>query len=53
MVTACYCEELRDLLATILDKPRPTPEEIAERMKPKNRVEEIPMQYMPGIGPAV
>jgi len=53
LVTAHYCEELRDLLATILEEPRPTPEEIDERMQPLRPVEEVPQQYVPGIGPAV
>ncbi len=53
LVTAYYCEELRDLLAVILDQPRPTIEEIDERMKPMLPVEEVPQQYVPGVGPAV
>lgn len=53
LVTAYYCEELRDLLATILDEPRPSQEEIDEKMKPTQGREEVPQQYVPGIGPAV
>ncbi len=53
LVTADYCEELRDLLAAILEEPRPTIEEIDERMKPAQSAEEVPQQYVPGIGPAV
>ncbi|RDH87027.1 MAG: dehydrogenase [endosymbiont of Escarpia spicata] len=53
LVTAYYCEELRDLLANILDEPRPTSEEIEERMKPKRQVESVPVSFMPGMGPAV
>jgi TorA maturation chaperone TorD len=53
MLTAIYCEELRDLIAEILDEPKPSVEEIEERMKPKRRTEEIPVSFMPGIGPAV
>ena len=53
MLTAIYCEELRDLIAEILDEPRPSAEEIDERMKPKRRTEEVPVSFMPGIGPAV
>ena len=33
-LTAAYLEELRDLIALILGVPRPSPEEIAERMRP-------------------
>jgi len=53
LVTAYYCEELRDLLATILDEPRPSSEDIEERMKSTQGQEEMPQQYVPGIGPAV
>ena len=35
MLTAAYLDELRDLLSRILDTPRPTAEEIEERMRPK------------------
>jgi len=38
-LTAAYLEEVRDLLAEILQEPRPSAEEIAERMKPKPMVE--------------
>ena len=53
MLTACYLEELRDLLAKLLDEPRPSAEEIEDRMKPRHEVEEVPVKFMPGIGPAV
>lgn len=53
LVTAYYCEELRDLLANILDEPRPTDEEIEERMKPKRQAESVSVSFMPGMGPAV
>ncbi len=52
-LTAVYCEDLRDVLAEVLEQPRPTREEIEERMKPKQTTEESPVQFMPGIGPAV
>lgn len=53
MLTGVYCEELRDLLAVILDEPRPSPEEINERMKPNREPEEVPVSFMPGMGPVV
>ncbi len=53
LVTATYCEELRDLLADVLEQPRPTVAEIDERMRPSQPEEEVPQQYVPGIGPAV
>lgn len=53
MLTGVYCEELRDLLAEIVDEPRPSQEEIGERMKPKHQPEPVPVKFMPGTGPAV
>jgi len=32
-LTAAYCEELRDLMAELLEEPRPTEEEVEQRMK--------------------
>ncbi|MCU7905995.1 MAG: molecular chaperone TorD family protein [Candidatus Thiodiazotropha sp. (ex Epidulcina cf. delphinae)] len=53
LLTDAYCEELRDLLATILEEPRPSQEEIDERMKVVRKPEEVPVSFMPGMGPAV
>lgn len=53
LLTAAYCEELRDLLAVVIGQPRPSPEEIAERMKPNAPKQEVSLSYMPGMGPAV
>ncbi len=53
-LTAAYCEELRDILAEILSQPRASREEIEERIKPKQaQAEDTPVQFMPGMGPAV
>jgi len=52
-LTAAYCEELRDILAIELQQPRPSVEEIEERMQIKPPVQEVPVKFMPGIGPAV
>ncbi len=52
-VTAAYAEELRDTLAEVLQQPRPTPEEIEERLKSATPVEEVPVTFMPGMGPVV
>ncbi|MCW8929060.1 MAG: molecular chaperone TorD family protein [Gammaproteobacteria bacterium] len=53
-LTAAYCEEFREILAEILEQPRPTREEIEERLKPKqSQAEEVSMNFMPGMGPAV
>jgi TorA maturation chaperone TorD len=53
LLTSSYCEELRDLLAQILDEPRPTQEEIDARMKPVAMQEQVPVSFVPGVGPAV
>ncbi|BAO44483.1 conserved hypothetical protein [Thiolapillus brandeum] len=55
LLTAAYCEELRDLIAGVTGQPRPLPEEIEERMNQKvtSQVEEQPGAYVPGIGPTV
>ncbi|HID45106.1 MAG TPA: dehydrogenase [Chromatiaceae bacterium] len=53
-LTAAYCEELRDLLAEILQQPRPSKKEIEERMQPTTQQSEpVPVQFVPGVGPAV
>ncbi len=53
LLTESYCEELRDLMATITNRPRPSAEEIAKRMKSEPTSREVTMRYMPGLGPAV
>ena len=53
MLTTQYIDELRDVIASILEQPRPTPEEIEERLKPKRAApEEVPLKFMPGEGPS-
>lgn len=49
LVTAYYLEEVRDLLAIILDEPRPGREEIDQRMKPTSEAVTAPVKYMPGM----
>ena len=53
MLTGAYCEELRDLIANVLHQPRPSVEEIDERMKPIRREGPVPVAFVPGVGPAV
>lgn len=53
MVTAAYLDELRDLLALLLDEPRPSEEEIDARHQDENPVpvaQEGP--YVPGTAPS-
>ncbi len=52
LLTHLYCEELRDLLALILDQPRPTEEEIEEMLKRDEDIPLVPMQYIPGASPS-
>ena len=52
LLTAGYCEELRDVLTQILGEPRPTPEEVEERLTPKRKSVEMPVKFMPGMGPS-
>ncbi len=53
LLTSSYCEELRDLLVLTLKEPRPTPDEIDERMKPVAIQQQVPVSFVPGVGPAV
>ncbi|MEZ5585580.1 MAG: molecular chaperone TorD family protein [Sedimenticolaceae bacterium] len=53
LLTAAYLEELRDVLAQILEQPRPSPDEIERRMKPKREtVLPMPSSYVPGSAPS-
>ena len=51
MLSMAYTEELRELLVEVVGEPRPTIEEIKERMKPRASVEVPPPAYVPGMGP--
>ena len=53
LLTAAYVDELRDLLAQILETPRPTSEEIAERLR-ANRPAPVEVEgpYVPGVAPS-
>ncbi|MCG6862353.1 MAG: molecular chaperone TorD family protein [Chromatiaceae bacterium] len=53
LLTAAYLDGLRDTLAEVLGEPRPTPAEIAERMRPKLAVApEPPGRFVPGTAPS-
>ncbi len=52
LLTAAYCERLRDLIATVIGEPRPTQEEVAERMNPRQHTEEATLQFVPGAAPS-
>jgi TorA maturation chaperone TorD len=54
MLTSLYLDELRDTLVLILDEPRPTAEEIEQRLK--QAADEVPLPmpsaYVPGSSPS-
>lgn len=53
MLTYVYLDQLRDLLAELLDEARPSAEEIEQRMNPRpDPVQEVPVQFMPGTSPS-
>lgn len=52
-LTAAYLDEIRDLLAELLGSPRPSAEEIDERMRPTPAVRvEGPAPFVPGAAPS-
>jgi TorA maturation chaperone TorD len=55
-LTAAYLDEFRDLAAELLDSPRPSAEEIEERMRPKQTAPGIavaaPGPFVPGTAPS-
>jgi TorA maturation chaperone TorD len=53
LLTAVYCEELRDVLVEVLGQPRPSAQEIEARMKPRVEPATVPLKFMPGVGPTV
>jgi len=52
-ITAAYCEELRNTLAEIVNKPRPSREEVEDRLQTKPAPREVSVNFMPGMGPVV
>lgn len=52
LLTASCCEDMRDLLAEITGEPRPSAEDIEERMKPKAEVKAVPLVFHPGTKPS-
>lgn len=53
LLTEVYCEQLRDLLAALLGQPRPSPEAVEARMRPRFApVAVTPMTYLPGAAPS-
>ncbi len=54
VLTQVYLDELRDFLALILDQPRPSPEEIEQRMAPKAAppAQGCDVPFAPGVAPS-
>ena len=53
MLTASYLEELRQLLEALLDRSRPSTDEIEARMRPKVEIPvAAPAPYVPGVAPS-
>lgn len=53
LLTAAYLDELRELLAQILGTPRPSAEEVAERLRPdRPGPVEVEGPYLPGVAPS-
>ncbi|UCH47506.1 MAG: molecular chaperone TorD family protein [Betaproteobacteria bacterium] len=52
LLTASSCEALRDLIVEITGEPRPTAEEIEQRMKPKTEAKPVPITFHPGLKPS-
>jgi len=51
LLTGAYCEELRNILADILEEPRPTSEETEARMQQSKPVSvDVPITFVPGAG---
>lgn len=52
MLTAAYIEELRQLLETVLQQTRPTPEAVEASMRPAVEIPvAAPARYEPGVAP--
>lgn len=53
MLTSVYLEELREVMVQVLDEPRPTAEQVAQRTRPvKDMVLPMPSAYVPGTSPS-
>jgi TorA maturation chaperone TorD len=50
LLSAAYCDSLRDILARWLGEPRPSPEEIAERFQSGRTEPAVPVRFVPGTG---
>lgn len=51
LLTAAYCDELRDVLAELLGEPRPTAESVEAGMQLRG-IPQAPLTYIPGAAPS-
>ncbi|MCB1789146.1 MAG: molecular chaperone TorD family protein [Gammaproteobacteria bacterium] len=52
MLTSIYVDELRNILAALLDEPRPTADEVEARARRQvSAPPEVPVAYLPGSAP--
>jgi TorA maturation chaperone TorD len=51
MLTAAYCEQMRNVLANLLCERRPTPQEVEDRCRSKRQPVPAPIAFLPGSGP--
>ncbi|UCD69206.1 MAG: molecular chaperone TorD family protein [Betaproteobacteria bacterium] len=52
LLTASCCVALRDLIVEINGEPRPSAEEIEQRMKPNRETNVVPIAFHPGLKPS-
>jgi TorA maturation chaperone TorD len=53
ILTATYLDEIREILGLVLGEPRPSEEDIEQRMKPITQVEvPVPEAFVPGVSPS-
>ena len=52
LLTDAWCDQTRDLLAALLEAPRPDKAEIEARLRPQQTAKTvIPLTYIPGVAP--
>lgn len=53
LLTDAWCSQVRHVLSLALGEPRPTREEVEERLRPaRNPVAAVPLTFMPGVAPS-
>lgn len=52
LLTAAYCDRLRDLIVMVTGETRPDPEGTEERSNTGQHIEDVMIQYVPGVTPS-